>query len=211
MQKIGKLTDEQLGQGLDLWKASAVERAAPQKKGSDSPGNFCCENKQETPVSMRRKRQAQITPAATSAEQENVAGKTGAGEAKQEGAKPQQRRGRRPGKTNKAGGGYQSSAAKTSLPAAVVKPATMDNTAKPAPKEHACLGDAQGKRRAKFRRGFCRSEGFNEVGEKRTLYECQTLCFWWTAHDVPMSRCWASTWCCGSHLLVKNREKLRCL
>lgn len=214
----GKLTDEQLGLGLDLLeKRAAVERAAPQKKRQRQSGaTSAAKNKQETPVKHEKKKeQAQKPqPAATSAEQEKPAQEKPAQEkAKQEGAKPQQRRGRRPGNNGqKQAAVTKAAAAKTSLPAAVVKPAPMD-TAKPAPKAntHAKRGRSKEKEQSKIPVRIVPLGGLNEVGKNVTLYECQNDMFL-----VDCGMTFPDEQMLGVDLVlpdltyvVKNREKLR--
>jgi ribonuclease J len=210
----GKLTDEQLGLGLDLLeKRASVERAAPQKKKQRQSGApSAAKNQQETPVKHEKKKEQTQTrkaqPAAVSAEQEKPALE----QARQEGAKPQQRRGRRPGNNGQKQAVSKTAAAKTSVPAAVVKPAPV-NAVQSASKTNTRpkKGRSREKEQSKIPVRITPLGGLNEVGKNVTLYECQNDMFM-----VDCGMTFPDEQMLGVDLVlpdltyvVKNREKLR--
>ncbi len=208
----GKLTDEQLGLGLDLLeKRASVERTAPQKKKQRQSGAASAvKNQQEMPVKHEKKKEQTVKaqPPVVSSEQEKPAKE----QIKPESPKPQQRRGRRPGNNGqKQQMAPKTAAAKTSAPPAAVKPAAADAQLAPKANTHAKRGRSKEKESSKIPVRIVPLGGLNEVGKNVTLYECQNDMFM-----VDCGMTFPDEQMLGVDLVLpdlsyvmKNREKLR--
>lgn len=218
----GKLTDEQLGLGLELLeKRAVVERAAPKKrKPRQSTKQTAVKAQQEEPAKQEHKKRttkkkADSESAASkkvkeSAKKESVKKESAKKDSeKKESTKSTQRKTRRTTNAQKQNGAKKSAAAeKTDAKAAAAKSTASASTTKQ---------NTRGKRgrpnkeQTKTPVKIIPLGGLNEVGKNVTVYECQ--------NDMFMIDCgmtFPDEQMLGVDLVlpdltyvVKNREKLR--